>query len=45
MLIANINYGLVQVGQEYSVLEEGSDWYLIKIGGRAMYVFRWVFEE
>lgn len=43
MLTATVNYGLIQKGQDYLMLSEGYDWYLLKIQGKAFYAFKWVF--
>ena len=42
--VAIDNYGLVRKDNEYEVIEEGRDWYLVRVAGQANYVFRWVFE-
>ena len=45
MLTAHVNYGLIKKGQDYSVLSEGYDWYLMRVQGKAIYVNKWVFED
>lgn len=29
----------------YPVIDEGYDWLLVKVLGKAVYVFKWVFED
>lgn len=45
MIEARCNYGPLRKGRDYEVLETGRDWYLIKVRGKAIYVFKWVFED
>ena len=45
MLTAHVNYGLVKRGQDYPIINEGFDWALVKVQGKAFYVFKWVFEK
>lgn len=44
-MFANVNYGLVKKDNDYTVLAEGYDWYLIKLRGSSVYVPKWVFEN
>lgn len=45
MLEAQVSYGLIKKGQDYTILNEGCDWYLVKVKGKAYYTFKWVFER
>jgi len=45
MIEALLNYGPCKKGADYRVLKEGRDWYLVAVGGKAIYVFKWVFED
>lgn len=45
MLEATSSYGPIKRRQEYRVLNEGFDWYLVSVKGKAVYVFKWVFED
>ena len=45
MLEALVNYGPLKKGKDYRVLSEGSDWYKIVTRGKAIYVFKWVFDN
>jgi hypothetical protein len=45
MITAQLDYGLVQRGHEYPIISEGTDWYRIRIKGKTVYVFKWVFEH
>lgn len=40
---AKINYGCFKKGNFYPIVSEGLDWYLMKVGGKAIYAFKWVF--
>jgi hypothetical protein len=44
MVTAAVNYGLVQRGHDYVLIDEGLDWYRIKVKGKSIAVFKWVFE-
>ena len=43
MLTAHCDYGFVRNGNDYEVVGEGDDWYLVKFRGTSMYVFKWIF--
>ena len=45
MLESRTNYGPCKKGQDYRVLNDGFDWYLISVGGKAVYVPKWVFDK
>jgi hypothetical protein len=45
MIKSLTDYGPCKKGQDYRVLTDGFDWYLIACGGKAVYVPRWVFEK
>ena len=45
MTEAQHNYGPFRAGQDYKIIKEGFDWYLIAIGGKAVYSPKWVFED
>lgn len=44
IVTATVNYGLVQRGQDYVLLNEGYDWYQIRVKGKALTLFKWIFE-
>ena len=45
MLEATSSYGPIKRRQDYRILGEGLDWYLVIVKGKPIYVFKWVFEE
>jgi len=45
MLEAVCNYGPIKKRQDYRVLNEGMDWYLMAVKGKPVYVPKWVFED
>jgi len=45
MVTAHVNYGLIQQGQEYIVLREGYDWYEVRVKGKAICAYKWIFEN
>mgnify|MGYP001814631908 CR=1 FL=1 len=45
MLEAQCNYGPIKRKQDYRVLGEGRDWYLVSVKGKPVYVYKWVFED
>jgi hypothetical protein len=45
MLEAVVNYGPIKRRQDYRVLNEGKDWYLVAVRGKSVYVPKWVFED
>ena len=44
-MIATINYRLFQKDKDYVVIDEGIDWYLVKVQGKAVYTYKWLFDE
>lgn len=44
-MIASIAYGFLKRGQEYTVLKDGKDWFLVKGRGKIIYVPRYVFAK
>ena len=45
MVEALCNYGPLQRGKDYHVISEGVDYYLVRVQGKALYAFKWVFED
>lgn len=45
MIEAVISYGPFKRGHDYKVIDEGYDWYLIAVGGSAIYAFKWIFDN
>lgn len=45
MLEATCNYGPIKRRQDYRVLNEGFDWYMVAVRGKVIYVPKFVFEE
>ena len=40
---ARINYGNVHVGQFYTLITEGVDFFLVRVRGKLLYAPKWVF--
>jgi len=45
MLEARTNYGPCKKNQDYRVLSDGFDWYMVSSGGKAIFAPKWVFEK
>ena len=45
MLEAIGNYGPIKRKQDYRIIREGYDWYLVSVKGKAIYIFKWAFEN
>jgi hypothetical protein len=44
MVTATVNYGLIKYGHDYFVVHEGYDFYVVRVKGKTMNVFKWVFD-
>ena len=42
-MTATNNYRLIKENVDYVILDEGFDWFLVKIKGQTFYDFKWVF--
>lgn len=38
------HYGRIRKGNEYAVLAEGRDYFVVAVDGKRLAVFKWVFE-
>ena len=45
MITAYVDYGLIQKDHDYPIVSEGYDWYKIRVKGRTVCVFKWIFKN